>query len=235
MNKPCPNMQDKITDYVLGALDAVEAEALQQHVSECSGCRQYMQSLRSQSESLVELGREIGAGMTARQDRVIEALENAEPVAGRAFPFVGGFVKTAVAAVLLLGAGITIGRWTAPRPVDVEKLRADLQASIAASIKPAVETTVLAQIDRRLQAETQQRADLTLQTHKDLLMLAEQCTSIENLMKGRFTELVDLIEAGRETDRRHIEKALDEMRTQTGLRLHALAVRAGDRATTVHD
>ena len=86
-------MQDKIADYVLGALDASQADALQEHVSECSGCRQYLQSLRSQSESLVELGREIGTGMTARQDRVIEALENAEPIARRAFPFVGGFAQ----------------------------------------------------------------------------------------------------------------------------------------------
>ncbi len=235
MNRPCPNMQDKIADYVLGALDAAQADALQEHVSECSGCRQYMQSLRSQSESLVELGREIGTGMTTRQDKVIEALENAEPIARRAFPFVGGFAKTAVAAVLLLGAGITIGRWTAPRQVDVEKLRADLQASIAASIKPVVETTVLAQVDRRLQAEAQRQAELAMQTQKDLFMLVEQCTGLENLMKGRFAELVEIIEAGRETDRWRVEKALLEMRTQTGLGLQALAVRAGDRATTVHD
>jgi hypothetical protein len=242
MNRPCPDMQDRIADYVLGALDASQAEALRGHLSECSGCRQYLQSLKERSESLIELGRKIGSGMTARQDRVIEALQNvapAEPLARRAFPFVGGFVKTAVAAVLLLGAGITIGRWTAPRSVDVERLRADLEASITASIKPAVQTTVLAQVDQRLQAETQQRTELALQTHRDLCLLAEQFAagteSLENLMKGRFTELVDIIEAGRETDRWRVEKALQQMRTQTGMGLQALAVRASDRATTVHD
>lgn len=238
MNGPCPDMQDRIADYVLGALDAGQAEALRDHLSQCSGCRQYLQTLREQSESLVELGRQIGTGMTAWQDKVIEALQNAtpaEPPARRAFLFVGGFVKTAVAAVLLLGAGITIGRWTAPRQVDVQQLRADLQASIAASIQPAVQTSVLAHVDQRLQAEAQQRTELALQTHKDLYMLAEQCTGLETLMKGRFTELVDIIEAGRETDRWRVEKALQEMRTQTGLGLQVLAVRASDRATTVHD
>ena len=50
-------------------------------------------------------------------------------------------------------------------------------------------------------------------------------------MKGRFAELVEIIEAGRETDRWRVEKALLEMRTQTGLGLQALAVRASDRAS----
>jgi len=242
MNRPCPDRQDKIADYVLGALDAAQAEALREHLSECFGCRQYLQSLKEQNESLVELGRELGTGMTARQDSVIEALQDvapAGPLIRRAFPFVGGFVKTAVAAVLLLGAGITIGRWTAPRRVDVEQLRADLEASVVASIQPVVQTTVLAQVDRRLQAEAQQRAELALQTHKDLYMLAEQFAagteSLENLMKGRFAELVDIIEAGRETDRWRVEKALQEMRTRTGLGLQALAVRASDPAATIHD
>ncbi len=222
MNRPCPDMQDRIADYALGALDPEQAEAVRKHLSECSGCRQYLQSLKEQSESLVELGHAIGSDMTARQDRVIQALQDVAP-AERVFPFVGGFVKTAVAAVLILGVGIAVGRWTAPRQIDVEQLRADLQ------------TSVLARVDQRLQAEAQQRTELTLQTQKDLVMLAQQCTGLENLMKGRFTELVDLIEAGRNTDRWRVENALEEMGRRTGLGLQAIAVRAGDRATTVQN
>lgn len=222
MNRPCPDMQDRIVDYVVGALEAEQAEALRRHLGECSGCRQYLQSLKEQSESLVELGRQIGGDMTARQDRVIQALQDVAP-AERAFLFIGGFVKTAVAAVLILGVGITIGRWTAPRQIDLDQLRADLR------------TSVLAQVDQRLQAEAQRQAELTLQTHKDLYMLVEQCTGLENLVKDRFTELVDIIEAGRKTDRWRVEKALQEMRTRTGLGLEALAVCAGEPAATVHD
>lgn len=242
MNGPCPNRQDRIAEYVLGALDAAGAGALHEHLRECSGCRQHLQSLQEQSESLVELGRQIDSGMTARQDRVIEALRDvapAEPRAGRAFPFIGGFARIAVAAVLLLGVGITIGRWTAPRPVDIERLRADLEAAVAASVKPAVQASVLAQVDQRLQAEAQQRTELARQTRQDLYMLAEQFTagtqSLENLMKGRFTDLVEIIEAGRETDRWRVEKALQEMRTRTGMGLQALAVRAGSPAATVQN
>jgi len=242
MNGPCPNRQDRIAEYVLGALDAAGAEALREHLRECSGCRQYLQSLQEQSESLVELGRQIDSGMMARQDRVIEALQDvslAEPHARRVLPFIGGFARMAVAAVLLLGVGITIGRWTAPRPVDVGRLRADLEASIVAAIQPAVQTSILAHVDQRLQAEAQQRTELARRTQQDLYMLAEQSAagtqSLENLMKGRFTDLVDIIEAGRETDRWRVEKALQEMRTRTGMGLQALAVRANEPATTVQN
>jgi len=230
-------MQDRIAEYVLGALDGEQAEALRQHLGECSGCRQYLESLQQQSESLVELGRQIDGGMTARQDRVIEALQGVAP-AERVFPFFGGFVKTAVAAVLLLGAGITIGRWTAPRPVDVERLRSDLEASLAESIQPAVQKNVLAQVDQRLQAEAQQRTELARQTYQDLYKLAERSVagteSLERLMNGRFAELVEIIEAGRETDRWRVEKALLEMKTQTGLGLRDVAVRVSN-AARVHD
>ena len=118
MNKPCPQMQDRIADYVLGVLDAQQAEILQEHLAGCEACRQYVRSLQGQARSLVALGSQIDADMEARQDRVIEALEAASPAEARTtrvFPFLGGFLRTAVAAVLVLGAGVGIGRWTAPR------------------------------------------------------------------------------------------------------------------------
>jgi hypothetical protein len=49
-----------------------------------------------------------------------------------------------IAAVLVLRAGVIIGRATAPRPVNVEQLHADLQASILASLRPAVQESILA-------------------------------------------------------------------------------------------
>ena len=173
MNGPCPNMQDRIADYVLGALDAADAEALREHLRDCPACQQYLQDLQEQSESLVELGNQIDSEQTIRQDRVIEAMKDVAP-AERVLPFVGGLLKTAVAAVLLLGVGIGIGRWTAPRPVDVERLTADLKASLTASIQPAVRTAILTQVDQRLQAEAQQRAELARLTYQDLHALAEK-------------------------------------------------------------
>jgi anti-sigma factor RsiW len=155
MNKPCPQRQDRIADYVLGTLDPQQAEILREHLAGCDACRQYVQSLQGQAKSLVALGSQIEAGMEARQDRVIAALQAVSPVEtgpARIFPLLGTLVRTAVAAVLVLGAGVGIGRWTAPRSVDVEQLRADLLMSLAASVQPAVQEAVLAQVDQRVRA-----------------------------------------------------------------------------------
>ena len=56
MNRPCPDRQEAIADYVLGALDAPQAEVLQEHLNGCDHCRRYCESLRDQGEALVRLG-----------------------------------------------------------------------------------------------------------------------------------------------------------------------------------
>jgi len=244
MNRPCPDMQDRIADYVLGALDAPEAEVLREHLSGCSDCRQYLQRLEGQTQALVEFGREIDVGTAARQARVIDALQEVVPAGSRTgavLPSLGGLAKTAVAAVLLLGAGITIGHWTAPRPVDIGQLRAELESSIAASLKPAMQEAIVAQMDQRLQAglsanDAKLRADLGRQIHEDLCLLAAQFRSdSEELVRARFTEMVDLIEAARRTDHERVAKAFDQIRTQTGRGLYNLAVRASDSATNAQN
>jgi hypothetical protein len=225
-------MQDRIVDFMLGALDADAARAVQEHLDRCPNCRQYLQSLRAQGDALVGLGREVGADMEARQARVIEALEKVSPVAvgmGRILPFTGGFVKTAVAAVLVLGAGVVIGRWTAPRPVDVEQLRAELEASVAASLQPALREGILAEVDRHLQArlserDEQLRAEVVEQVRRDLRVLASQfVASSEKLVDERFAEIVQLVEAARRTDRERVAKALEQITTRTGQGFQSLA------------
>ena len=239
MNKPCPQMQDRIADHVLGALDAQQTQALREHLAGCDACRQYGQSLEAQANSLVALGREIETGMGARQGRVIEALQNVAPVAagvGRVFPFIGRFVRTAVAAALVLGTGVMLGRWTAPRSVDIEQLRTDVQASVVAALTPAVQEAVLAQVDQRLLAgltttEANLRAELGDQLRGDLQLFATQITAgSERRMDKRFTELVQLIEEARLKDRLYVARALDRIeqnhardKTQIGLGLQSIA------------
>ena len=220
MNRPCPDMQDKIADYVLGALDTRQAEALQQHLSGCEACRQYAQSLQEQAQSLVTLGRQFDADMEARRDRVIQALQDTSPVqtgTRRLFPPVGGFLRMSIAAVLVLGAGVIIGRAVAPRPVDVERLRSDLQASIIASLRPAVQERVLAEVDRRLESglaanETSLRSELTEQLKGDLQLFATQfAAGSEQQMEKRFTEFVRLVEQARLKDRLQVVRALEQV------------------------
>jgi hypothetical protein len=232
MNRPCPDMQDQIVDFMLGALDADAARAVQEHLDRCPDCRQYLQSLREQGDALVGLGREVGADMETRQNKVIEALEKVSPVAtgtGRILPFTGGFIKTAVAAVLVLGAGVVIGRWTAPQPVDVGQLRAELEASVAASLQPAMREGILAEVDQRLQAgladrDEKLRAELVEQVRRDLRVLAAQfAANSEKLVDDRFAEVVQLVEAARRTDRERVARALEQITTRTGQGFQTLA------------
>ncbi|MBN2128409.1 MAG: zf-HC2 domain-containing protein [Sedimentisphaerales bacterium] len=242
MNRPCPDMQDRIADYVLGALDIAQAQAVREHVAGCAGCRQYLESLERQGDALAELGRRIETDMPARQDRAIAALEQvAPPESGRVLPFVSGFVRTAVAAVLLLGVGGVIGRWTAPRPVDVEQFRADLEISIAASLTPAVRASVLAEVDQRLQTELAANnaaigVELADQVRQELRAFAAQfAAGSQSLMARQYTELVGLIEAGREKDREQVARALDQIKRQTNRGLYSLAVHTAESPASVQN
>lgn len=219
MSQPCPHMQDRILDSVLNRLDPQQSEVLQEHLVSCEACRQYVQSLKGQARSLIVLGLQIDAGMKARQDRVIEALQAVAPTeAGptQVFPFLGGFLRTAVAAVLVLGVGLGLGRWTAPR-MDVQKLRADLQTSMAASVTEAVQESILSQMDQRLQTglaqnEAKLRTELTGQVQDGWQRFVSQAGSnAQDLVEKRFAELVQVVEEARLTDRQRMVKALERM------------------------
>jgi len=239
MNGPCSQRRDQIADYVLGILDTGPAEALREHLAICDACRQYAQELAGQAKSLVALGRQIEAGREARADRVIEALQNVSPVeAGttRFLPFFGGFLRAAVAAALVLGVGVAVGRWTGPRPVDVGQLRAEIEASVAAALQSAAQEAVLTQVDQRLQAdlatyEAGLRARLGEQLRGDWQLFATQCTAgLERQMDRRFVEFAQLVEEARLKDRRQVARALEQMeqdrmrdKTRIGMGFQSLA------------
>jgi predicted anti-sigma-YlaC factor YlaD len=238
MNQPCPQMQDRIADYVLGVLDPRQAEILQEHLAGCEACRQYARSLKDQAKSLVALGSQIEADMQVRQDKVIEALEvvpSAESRTTRMFPLLGGFLRTAIAAVLVLGVGVGLGRWTAPR-VDIEQLRADLQASVTASVASTVQESLLGQVDQRVLAglaknEAKLRTEVAGQVRDDLQRLvAQAATNSQNLVDQRFDELVQIVEEARLKDRQRVAKALEQIeqnrlhdKAQIGMGLQSLA------------
>jgi outer membrane lipoprotein-sorting protein len=74
MNNPCEKKQDKIADYVLGILRQEEIDALDKHINQCPRCREYTESLQSEKRSLLQFGKTLDSEMDARQDKVIEAL-----------------------------------------------------------------------------------------------------------------------------------------------------------------
>lgn len=240
----CTNMQERIADYVLGALSKEQANALRNHLTACAACREYLEALEDHSEALVACGEQLKGGMAARCDGVMAALNDAAPAPARAeriVPVLGRLARMAVAAVLVLGAGIAIGRFTAPRPVDLEQLRADVRASVVASLKPTVQESTLAQVDRRLDAalaanNTRLTTEIAGQMRQDLRVFATDLMSgTQTLVDRRFTEVVQLIEAGRLTDRRQVAKALDQIKTQTGMGLMRLAAWTEETPATLEN
>ena len=262
MSRPCDDMLERIVDFTLGILSEEHARDVQAHVDECESCRRYMQALAGQSEALVAMSRDVQTDMDARQKRVIEAMQAGASARPRILPFIGGFVRGGVAAVLMLGVGIVVGRLSAPRPVDVDQLRAELHASIVASfqpmvrervraerdqlgaelqsaipvsLEPALRETLVEDVDERLKSALAVRderiaADVVEQIRQDLHVVAsELAAGSERLVDQRFGEVVQLIEAARQTDRRQVAKALDQIKTQTGMGLLKLAARTEER------
>ncbi|UCD49164.1 MAG: zf-HC2 domain-containing protein [Phycisphaerales bacterium] len=238
MNGPCPEMQERIIDYVLGALDELQTEAVHEHLDGCAHCRQYLQTLDRQHRALAALGDEVQAGMAARREQAIDAFHavapEQEPAPG-ARPWASRLAPLAVAALVVLGVGIVIGRLTAPKPVDVEQLRAELQSSIAASLQQAVHASVLAEMNQRLEfavaaGEARIRVDVVNEMRRDLHQFATDVVSnSEAMMDQRLAELVQLIEAARLKDRQRVVQAFEQVelnrrrdRTQFGRGLKSL-------------
>lgn len=228
MSRPCHDRQERILDFTLGILDAEQARDVQSHLDTCKSCRCYAQALAWQSDALAALGRKVQADMNVRRDKAIEAFQRAAPAGPRVLPFVARFVRTVAAAVLVLGVGVLIGRLTSPGAVDVEQLSAALQSSIRHS--------VLAEMDDRLESalagsEERVAAALVEQVRDDLHLFATDLVAgTETLVDQRFAEVVELIEAARQTDRRQVAKALEQIRTQTGMGFLRLAALTEDAA-----
>jgi hypothetical protein len=206
-----------------------------------------MRSLAEKSEALTALGQEIQGEMGAREDRVIAALEGMRPCGSEpssVLPWRGRLLWTAVAAVLVLGVGITIGRLTAAEPIDVEQLRTDLERSVAASLRPVVEERV----DARLQAAlTDGQADLsatlTAQVREELKVFGSQLMAgSEAMMDRRLDDFLELIEAARLKDRQRVAQAFEQIELnrmrevrQLGLGLRTLAVQTSDDPRTMEN
>ncbi|MEJ2647944.1 MAG: zf-HC2 domain-containing protein, partial [Sedimentisphaerales bacterium] len=75
MNSQCENIQDQATDYVLGILDEDEIELLEEHIEQCSECKEHLENLQKERETLLQLGEIINSKMDEREESVIAALE----------------------------------------------------------------------------------------------------------------------------------------------------------------
>ncbi|HUS74111.1 MAG TPA: LamG-like jellyroll fold domain-containing protein [Sedimentisphaerales bacterium] len=116
MNEPCEKMQEQIEDYVLGILGQKEIDALDEHISNCTACSQYVHALKNENRLLLQLGRKLDADMAIRQDRVIEALNSYSPTARTKVLSIwrtimkSPITKLAAAAVIVVAALIVVSQ-----------------------------------------------------------------------------------------------------------------------------
>ena len=136
--------------------------------------------------------------------------------------------KLAAAAVLLIAAGYTAGRLSAPTP-DMKQLRSDLETSLKSSLAE--------EMNRRCQPVfaascVQLKDELHQQVRRDLTEFADQILAASaTLTEQRIIELIELIEAARARDRQLVAAALEKIefdKSQLGKGLVALAAKTSE-------
>ncbi len=68
MSDKCHGFRSRITDFVTGVLPESDGRELQEHLSNCAPCRDYMQALKQEDASLAEHFAGIDEDMADRQE-----------------------------------------------------------------------------------------------------------------------------------------------------------------------
>ncbi len=142
--------------------------------------------------------------------------------------------KLAAAAVLMIGAGYIAGRVSAPKPLDVQELRAALESSLKSSLVPAIRQELLSEMDERMQStltasHAQIKDELSRQVRRDLTEFAAQTLAASGTRTDqRLMELIRLIEAARVQDRQRMAAAFDYIESRFGGGLVTLAARTDE-------
>jgi len=132
--------------------------------------------------------------------------------------------KLAAAAVLLIAAGYTAGRLSAPTP-DMKQLRSDIYQSVLEQVnrdRQSALTNIRLELKDELNQEL--RRDLN---EFGVRILAASAT----LTEQRIIELIELIEAARARDRQLVAAALEKIefdKSQLGKGLVALAAKTSE-------
>ena len=180
------------------------------------------------------------AASNRAMQRVRDTLMNDEaiPSSGRRLLLIP---KLAAAAVLLIGVAFLAGRLSAPEPVDVEVLQANLESSLKSSLETTIRRELLGEIEKCVQlalaAERNTlKQELRQQVAHDLDVFAEKTlTAVGNLTDQRFMEFAQMVEAARIKDRQRVAAAFEYMGSRFGDGLVTLAAQTNRRQGTNHN
>ncbi|MHC4118743.1 MAG: hypothetical protein ACYSWO_14685 [Planctomycetota bacterium] len=197
--------------------------------------------IRERLKALSQAGPSQAATDRAKQ-KVREALmADQSRRVGLAPPSFLRLVKTAAAAVFMIGLGYLGGRLSAPAPLDAGQLRADIESSLRASLEPAIRRDVLEEMDTRWESafaakSVELKDEFQQQVRRDLMEFAAQTLAYAgNQTNQRLSELVQQIHTARVQDRQRVAEALQYLesnrlqdRSRFGKGLVTLATRTNE-------
>jgi hypothetical protein len=121
----------------------------------------------------------------------------------------GRFGKIAAAAVLMIAAGYATGRWSAPRPLSMEQIRAALE--------PVIRQNMLDETRQYVQSGlasgyVQMKDELSRQYRQDLSRVAVQTLAASNSVTNELlTELIESVNKAQSQDRQWFAAALEQV------------------------
>jgi hypothetical protein len=119
------------------------------------------------------------------------------------------FGRVAAAAVVLIAAGYAVGRWSAPRPPDLEQIRA--------AIEPAIRQELLDETRQYVQLSLangylQVKDELSEQCRQDLSRVAIQTLAASNATTNDLlAQFIEFINAAQIKDRQRVAAALEQI------------------------
>jgi len=137
MDSVCNKMKDYIADMVTGTLSEEDTHILNQHISQCPDCRNYMQALLEEDLLLSELFKDINGEMTNRQQRVLNAIESCHlpkqknSISIWSIIMKSKITKLAAAAVIIVAAFIVLYPLTRTQPTFAQVIQPILNAQTA--------------------------------------------------------------------------------------------------------
>ncbi|GAG11496.1 unnamed protein product, partial [marine sediment metagenome] len=108
MENTCENIQEQIPELITGALPAEKTDELQQHISQCPACSEYLEALQADDKLLSEFAEVMQPKITRLENNVIDVLDGvASKKTDNSVSIVstiikGPFIKLAVAAVVII-------------------------------------------------------------------------------------------------------------------------------------
>lgn len=133
------------------------------------------------------------------------------------FTISNNLLKLAAALILFIFVGFSAGRFTGPQPVDTEQLKSEIEASLRASLEPAIRNQVLSDTKQYLQVGlvncyAQLKDDLSQQYRQDLYQVSAQTLAASSTATNQLlADLIESINVAQTQDRQWVTASMEQL------------------------